>query len=294
MHRRIALSALSVVLVATGGGAAFALSAHHGGSPRVTGGSPSIAASASPAPGATRSAASNPPPSNPASPSAPSSTAPSSSTSSSGTHSSSPVTSADPHQAVGQAWLSAQELPFAGTFSWTAVHADSNGASPIGQQLTPTVFYVAKDTVFQALTLCADPAQLLGRTTGAQHTEYTTASGSGHTASQFIFFFANASAAQQTFAWLQSRYGSCPLTAGGVQVTKTGGDGVTSAAWLSLNASGGNSDLSAYNREYFVQRGSTIAYIAVENSTMLPHSYDDAAQLTTITSRLCVYAGPCG
>lgn len=288
-HRLIAYCALSFVLVVAGSGtAAFALSSHHGGTPHVTGGSPSTAASTAPTPGATHSAVSPPPSSNPASPSAPSS-----STSPPAAHSSSPVTSADPQQVVDQAWLSAQQLPFAGTFTWTAVHADPNGVSPIGQQLSPTVFYVAKDTALQALTLCADPAQLLGRTTGAQHTEYT-ASGSGHTASQYIFFFADASAARAAFAWLQSQYGSCPLTAGGVQVTRTGGDAVGTAAWLSLNASGANPDLSAYNREYFVQRGSTIAYIAIESSTMLPQSYDDAAELSTITAHLCVYAGPCG
>ena len=288
VRQRIAVSTLSVVLVAGGGSAAFALSSHHGGTPRVTDNSPSAAASASPTPGATHAAASSPPPSAPAS-----SSGSSPSASSPGRSSSSPATKADPQQVVDQAWLSPQQLPFASTFNWTAVRADPNGSSPIGQQLTPTVFYVAKDTVFQALTMCADPAQLLGRTTGAQHTEYTTAAGPGDTASQFIFFFADASAAQQTFAWLQSQYGSCPLTGGGAQVKKTGGDAVTSAAWLSLKASGGSSDMSAYNREYFVVRGSTIAYVAVNISTMLSQTYDDAAQLSTITAHLCSYAGPC-
>ena len=83
------------------------------------------------------------------------------------------TTTADPHQVAGAAWLAPGQMPFASTFQWKAMRADPQGSSPIGQQLTPTVFYVANTTSFQTLTMCADPTNLLGRTTGAQHTDYT-------------------------------------------------------------------------------------------------------------------------
>jgi hypothetical protein len=52
--------------------------------------------------------------------------------------------------------------------------------------------------------------------------------------------------------------------------------------------------MDGYTREYLVQRGSTIAYVSISsNSHSLPTTYDDAAQLSTIATHLCVYGGPC-
>jgi len=285
VHKRIAVSTMSLVLVAGGATVAVRAASSTGGhTPQITATSPRITAStsvtASPDPPAT-SSPSTPGPST-------------SSQTSSSPPSSNPATSADPHQVVAAAWLTAGQMPFADTFHWKVVHADPQGTSPIGQQLTPNVFYVANNTPFQALTMCADPAKLLGRTTGAQHTQYTaTSAGLGHVSSQFIFFFADAASAQRTFTWLQSQYGSSCMPGSGVTTTKTGGDGATSAAWLTLKGSSGPIDMSAYNREYFVQRGSTIAYVFIENSSMLPTTYDDATQLSDIAAHLCVYGGPC-
>ncbi|HWG26452.1 hypothetical protein [Actinospica sp.] len=292
VHQRIALSTASVVLVAVGATAAyFATSSNGGGTPHLTGGSPHVTASVTtttPTAGSTAS---------------PTTSASTGTTAASSPASSSPATSsssassqsviADPHQAVDAAWLTPAQMPFASTFQWTAMQASAQGTSPIGQQLTPTVFYVPKDATFQALTMCADPAKLLPRTIGAQHTEFTATTGTA--GSQFIFFFTDAASAQQTFTWLQSQYTStCLVTGSNVQVTKTGGDGVSSAAWLSVKkTSAGPVDMSPYNREYFVLRGSTIAYVSIESTATLPTSYEDAAQLSTIASHLCVYGGSC-
>ena len=206
---------------------------------------------------------------------------------------------ADPQQVVDAAWLTAAQLPFAADFHWKAMQADPQGSSPIGQQLTPTVFYVANTTSLQSLTMCVDPAKLLPLTTGAQHTDFAATTGTGtstNQASQYIFFFTDAAAAQQTYSWLQSQYSSsCLLNGSGAQVTRVGTHGTTEAAWLTLAGSSTLDDLPAYSREYFVLRGSTIAFVSVTSYTStLPTAYDDSTQLSAIAARLCVYGGSCG
>lgn len=298
VRKRIAVSTLSAVLVVVGGTAAFKLASPHDGTPQQTATSPIVTATAptSPSPTADPSATTSPSPSTSASPSA-GTTSPS--TPASGSPWSNPsnqAITADPHQVAQGAWLSAAQLPFASTFQWKAMQANPQGVSPIGQPLTATVFYVAKDTQFQALTTCADPTNLLSRTTGAQHTEYTaTAAGSSNTASQFVFFFADSKSAQQAFAWLQSQYSPACATGGGMTTTKSAGDGQTSAAWFSVKGTSGPVDAPAYTREYFVLRGSTIAYVSViSNTGNLPMTNKgDAAQLSTIAAHLCVYGGSC-
>lgn len=274
MRKRIAVCTASAVLVAGGATAAFALSSPHGGAPQKTAVSPSASASQSPSPAATSGPSSSPsvgakPPVASNSPS------------------SSPAVATDPHQVVAAAWLTPDQLPFAGTFHWKAVQA-------MGQSLNATVSYVPKDTVVQAITVCGDPAQLLGRTIGAQVASYfAPPDGSGSSAVQQIFFFSDAASAQQAFGWLQSQYGpSC--MANGVTITKTAGDGQNSAVWLSRKGTSLPPDMAPYNREYFVQRGSTIAYVSISTSnSSLPTAYNDAAQLSIIAAHLCVYGGPC-
>lgn len=297
LHQRIALSTVSLVIAAVGATAAFTAASSNGGGtshPTVQTSTPVIA---SPTPTIGPSASS------PAGPTASPSTGASNgqSTNSSPTMSTPPTsgspasnqsTNADPQKAVAAAWLTPGQMPFASSFTWTAQQSTSQGG-PIGQQLTPTIFYVPKDTSFQAITVCGDPSALLARTTGAQHTNYSTTA-SGTAGSQFIFFFADATSAQQTFAWLQGQYSSsCVQSGSSEQVTKTGGDGVTSAAWLTTKGATGPVDMSPYNREYFVLRGSTIAYVSINSTATLPTTYDDAAQLSAIASHLCVYGGPC-
>jgi hypothetical protein len=184
-------------------------------------------------------------------------------------------------------------MPFASTFPWTATPVTVQGDSSGIQKLSPTVLYVPNSAGYQALTMCADPAKLLARTIGLQQSGFSATRGTA--GSQYIFFFADAASAQQTFTWLQSQYTSaCLGTFSNVHITKTGGDGVSSAAWLSVKqGSTGPVDMSPYNREYFVLRGSTIAYVSIESTATLPTTYDDAAQLSTIASHLCVYGGPC-
>ena len=214
----------------------------------------------------------------------------------SGAPDSSGSTAAGPQQVVDAAWLTADQMPFAADFHWKAMQADPQGSSPVGQQLTSTVFYVANNTSLQSLTMCADPGKLLPRTTGAQHTDFTATTGTGtNQASQYIFFFADAAAAQQTYTWLQSQYSSsCLLNGSGARVTQVGTHGTTEATWLTLKGSSTLDDLPAYSREYFVLRGSTIAFVSVTSYTSsLPTAYDDATQLSAIASHLCVYGGSC-
>ena len=288
VRKRIAISAMSFVLVAAGATAAFsAVSPNGGGTAHVVGTGPSSSASPSPSPSLTTGPTTSESPSPTATlthPGTPTTTPPASN----------PGTTANPHQAVGAAWLAPGQMPFATTFQWTAQRADPQGASPIGQQLTPTVFYVANDTPFQTLTTCADPTSLLGRTTGAQHTDYSEPGGTGQNqASQFIFFFTDAASAQQTFTWIQSQYGSSCLAGSGVTITKTAGNGTTSATWLTVKGSSSSPDLPDYSREFFVLRGSTIAFVSIISSTSLPTSYDDTAELSAIAAHLCVYGGSC-
>lgn len=296
VHRRIAMSTASLVVVALGATAAVEAASGGGGRPQLTSGSPraSASASASSTAGPTQSVVTSPSPTAPASSSA-------AATSSSPADSSAPAASggssaADPEKVVAGAWLSAGQMPFAGTFDWTAQTADGQSV-PLGNALTPTVFYLPSNTSMQALTICADPTQLLQRTIGAQHTDYSAPVSTGNNqASQFVFFFSDDAAAQQTYKWLQTQYtSSCLLDGTGAQVTKTATDGTTGMTWLTLPGTSNQPDLPKYEREYFVLRGSTIAYVSVLSySKTLSSSYDDASQLATIASHLCVYGGSCG
>jgi hypothetical protein len=272
VRKRIAVSTASAVLIAVGATAAFKISSPHNGTPQLT----TTTSQATASPSATSS---------------PSSGATSQPTTS---PSSSPAITADPHKTVQGAWLSAAQLPFATTQQWKASQSNPQGSSPIGQPLTATVFYVAKDTSLQALTACADPTALLGRTTGAQHTDYTSAQGAGVAASQFVFFFADATSAQQAFSWLQSQYSPSCQTASGMTVTRTAGDGQTSAAWLIVKGASGPIDAASYTREFFVLRGGTIGYVSVSAAAGgLPTAWDDNGQLSTVAAHLCVYGGVC-
>lgn len=276
MRKRIALSTMSVVLVAVGTTTAFKITSNSGGTPNPVTATPRVTASARPTavPSQAPSSptASSPAPSSPAVSSSPTSSRP---------------TGADPHQVIDAAWLTTNQLPFAGTFQWKAQPAT-------GQPLTSTVSYYANNTSLQALTVCGDPANLLSRTIGAQGTQYLAPpTGSGNAASQFVFFFADTASAKRTFDWLQGQYGPSCLPGTGVIITKTAGDGLSSAAWLSRKSSSGPVDLAPYNREFFVLRGSTIGYVSISSTSKLSATYNDAAQLSTIAAHLCVYGGPC-
>ena len=294
VRKRIALSTTALVLVAIGATAAFAAtSSTGGGRPQMTPAGPSYTVSGSPTAGPTQSASA----------SANASTSPSSVTSSSAapgstgstgsnSASSSQTTTVDPRQVIQAAWMTAGQLPFADTFHWKTATQNLTG----GMQLSSTVGYLSNTTSMQALTSCADPTKLLGRTVGTQFMDFNATAGTGNNqASEYIFFFADASSAQQTYTWLQSQYSSsCLLNGSGAQVTKTGGEGTTGSTWLTLKGSSTLPDLPDYDREYFVLRGSTIAYVNVTSYTStLATTYDDATQLSTIAAHLCVYGGSC-
>jgi hypothetical protein len=188
---------------------------------------------------------------------------------------------------VDAAWLTADQMPFASTLHWKILPAT-------GIPLTATVFYYPKTTGLQGLTVCGDPSKLLSRTIGAQGDEYSAQPKvSSNSASQFVFFFADAASAQQTFAWIQGLYSPTCVSGTSVMTTRTAGDGQTSATWLSRKGSTGPVDLAPYNREYFVLRGSTIGYVWMNSTRNLPATYDDSTVLSTIASHLCVYGGPC-
>lgn len=266
VHQRIAVSTASLALVAVATTVAFKASPSHSDSAPVAGTSTNLTVNASKSAGTAG-------------------------------HS----TSADPRKVVPGAWLAANQLPFADTFQWKVQQATSQG-SPIGRPLTPTVFYVANDTSLQTLTTCSDPSWLLPRTTGAQHSEYLGTTGTGNNqASQYLFFFADRDSAQLTFNTLVKQYGpACAKYDGGAQPTLTAGDlnqagGLSEMVWLTVKGKSTAPDLPAYTREYFVLRGNVIAYVAATSytDTGLPTAYNDAAQLSTIASHVCVYGGAC-
>jgi hypothetical protein len=298
MHHRIALSTASLVMVAVGATAGFkAATADNGGSPQPTGGSPGVTASLSTAGTPSNTGGSPTPPTQTSSSPAASipATTGSATTGSptTGSPSSSRPAGADPQQVAPGAWLSADQIPFAGTYTWNPVPGSQLG----GQQLSSSVAYIANNTSYQTLTMCADPAQLLSRTIGAQVSGFTTTttSSGNNQANQYIFFFADAASAQQTYTWLETQYtSSCLLNGSGAQVTKTAGDSSTGMAWLTLKGTSTSPDLPLYEREYFVLRGSTIAYVSMVSYTKtLPTAYNDTAQLATIAAHLCVYGGSC-
>jgi hypothetical protein len=209
---------------------------------------------------------------------------------------------ADPRTVVAGAWLAANQMPFADTFQWKVRQADSQG-SPIGQPLTPSVFYVANDTSLQSLTMCSDPSWLLPRTTGAQHSEYLATTGTGNNqASQYQFFFATDEDAQLIFNNVAKQYGpTCAQHDGGAAPTLMAGNlhttqpPINEMVWLTVKGKSTSPDLPDYTREYFVLRGNVISYVAVTSytDTSRPTKYDDDAQLSTIASHLCAYKGAC-
>lgn len=290
VRKRVALSTTALVLVAIGATAAFAATTSTGGAPHMMPDGPARTVSGTPTAGPTPSASSSP--SAPTSPSSVTSTSAALSSTGAASATTSQTTTAGPRQVVQAAWLTASQLPFADTVHWKI-----NNLSPTDEmRLTSTVDYIPNTTTTQALTTCADPAKLLGRTAGTQFDYFTatTATGSDE-ASQYIFFFSDAASAQQTYTWLQSQYStSCLLNGSGAQVTKTGSEGTTGATWLTLKGTSGYPDLPLYERDYFVLRGNTIAYVYVTcYPDTFPTAYDDATQLSTIAGRLCVYGGSC-
>jgi len=216
------------------------------------------------------------------------------------------VVNADPHSVVPGAWLDASQLPFADTFHWAVEQAGGSQSTPIGQPLTSSVFYIPNDTSFQSLTMCSDPSWLLPRTTGAQHSEYVSTTGTGNNqASQFLFFFANHGLAQLTFNNLVKQYGAtyppCSQHDGGAEPTLTAGnlDGarapMNEMVWLTVKGKSSAPDLPDYTREYFVLRGDVIDYVVVTSYTdaNLPTTYPDTTYLSHIASHVCVYGGAC-
>ena len=293
MRQKIALSAVSLVLVAVGATTAFTLSSQHNGAPQLTSttphittsasenGSPSAGPSTAPTQTQAQTTASSPASSNP------------SDTGSTNTGTSQSI-SADPHQVKTAAWLSASEIPFASTMAWKSVSSSTISE----QQLTATVGYVANTTSYQTLTMCGDPSTFLQQTVGAQVAAFdsTPASTGNNQATQYVFFFSNAAAAQQGYSWLRTQYTSncAGITSTGAQVTQVGSEGSSGMAWLTQKASSGLPDLPLYEREYFVLRGNTIAYVSVISYPhALAKSYDDAGVLSTIAGHLCVYGGSC-
>ena len=265
MHQRIAISTASLALVAVGATVAFKAVPSHSDTTPVASTSTNFTVKASDSAGT-----------------------------------GSQTASANPHKVVPGAWLAANQLPFADTFHWQVQQAGSQG-SPIGQQLTPSVFYVANNTSLQSLTMCSDPSWLLPRTTGAQHSEYLATTGTGNNqASQYLFFFANRESAQLTFNTVIKQYGpACVQYDGGVQpalmTSNINQAPPSEMVWLTVKGKSTAPDLPDYTREYFVLRGNVIAYVAVTSytDTTLPTAYDDTAQVSTIASHLCVYGGAC-
>jgi hypothetical protein len=287
MRKQFSLAAVSLVLVAVGTTVAFkATSSNGGGTQHLTGATAptttSASVSASPTTVPTQTTASD-------SPSG--STAPSSPATSTTTSATQSVT-ADPHHVDPAAWLSASEMPLADNFTWNSLPSSSVG----GQALTSTVSYVPNNAGYQALTFCGDPAKFVPHTTGAQLDGFQAgATSGGYEASEYIFFYANAAAAQQGYAWLQSTYttGCTDLTSAGAQVTQVASDGTSGMAWLSRKGTAGFPDMPIYQREYFVLRGDTIAYVQMTSPRDLSTTYDDSSELSTIASHLCVYGGSC-
>ena len=298
MNQRLALSAASLLVVAVGATTAFEAASGHGGGPQPASGNHSTSASATggPTTDPTHSVISIPTTAGPTDSATGSS---SSSVGSSPAGSSAPASTqpgvGDPQKVLTGAWLPASQMPFDSTFHWQAVTAGSQTAPP--QPLTSTVFSLPSDSSLQALTMCADPSQLLSRTIGGQYAEFSATAGTGNNqAAQYVFFYKDATTAQQAYKWLQAQYSSsCLLNGTGAQVKKTASEGTTGATWLTLSGTSSLPDLPKYAREYFVLRGSTIAYVYVLSYTnTLSTTYDDASRLSAIDSHMCVYGGACG
>lgn len=288
LHQRIALSTASLVLVAVGATAAFKVaSGHNGAAPGLIGSSPSASATASPTPGLATAPAN--PSASPSVPPSASATADTSASSAASGASSSP----DPHKVVASAWLSPSQLPFDSALRWTAV-ATGTGGMPGANALTNTVYLNTNDAAYQTLTMCGDPSQLLSRTIGEQYTNYDSnpiTATNNNQAWQHIFFFTDAKAAAQAYAWLQSQYTA--VCANGAQLTREAG-AANQSAWLMVVGTGHNADRPDYEREYFVLAGSTITYVSVLSYTqVLPTKFDDNAELILIANHACVYGGLC-
>ena len=294
VRQKIALSAVSLAVVAISATTAFTLTAEHNGAPQLTGATPhktaTVTASGSPSAGASTAQTQTQ-----TTASSPSSTTPSDTGSASTGTSTSGSVSANPHQVQSAAWLSASDMPFASTQGWSIQSSKTDSV----QQLTPTVGYIPSNTGFQALTTCGDPAAFMRQTIGGQVESFdsTPASNGNNQAVQYVFFFSSPAAAQQAYSWLQTQYTSAGcggLVSSGAQLTEVGTDGSTGMAWLSEKGTSGWVDLPLYDREYFVVRGDTLAYVSVVSYPhLLPKTYDDAGELSTIAGHLCVYGGSC-
>ena len=283
MRKRIALSTVSLVLLAVGTTVAVKAGSSNG-APQLAGASPSVSATSA-APSAAPSPSSIP---SQVTASGSATAVPSSSASPwNGTTLPSFPAGANPPRVIPSVWLSASELPFTDTFTWKAESSEGK---------------ILNNANLQALTVCGDPAKFIPQTIGGRDEQFfstppATVGNNQATVTQYVFFFDGASAAQQGYDWLRTQYtnGCSGIRNYDTELTQVGSDGSAGMAWLTRKVgTGGWVDLAPYNREYFVLRGNAITYVDMQSTVKnLRTTYDDASELSKIASHLCVYGGSC-
>jgi hypothetical protein len=202
----------------------------------------------------------------------------------------SPTPTAAPRLAVvppASAWLAPSEIPYGATYSWSLFIGTANGA-PIGTSEGHGVYYVAPDTVFQAITSCGDPSLMLSQTLGAWQRLFRPTTGMlRDQAGQWISSYPDAAAAQAAWQRLQGAYSGCRAEDPNPQITITETaqrqDGM---AWFH-STHGLVPDLAPYIHEYFVLHANQIAYVFVQGGgSALAATPNDAQILATIAQHL--------
>ncbi|HET9173174.1 MAG TPA: hypothetical protein VFN97_27345 [Actinospica sp.] len=288
VRKRIVVSATSFVLVAAGAGAAFGLTAHHGGgTPHVTAASPSATASASATAGP--------------SPSGTPSASPSGSASTTGSPSAPPSRATATGQAsASENWLTPTELIYDITMSWQAAGPTSCGTGSYE-------LYALYPGGCSEHTLPHDPhpaVKMDTETFSAPSVPTGNGAWAGTTAAQEFYTYASAADAQAAYQYFTQQIlgedsqfaGSSdadthlPVTSTTTETAHADGamaidDELRQSDGKPAQLNGNPSDAS--DRHYFLAvRGDLVEMVVVQGGPAVSDTSDDASYLQSVISAL--------
>ncbi|MBR7825550.1 hypothetical protein KDK95_04475 [Actinospica sp. MGRD01-02] len=296
MRKRIIVSTTSFALVAAGAGAAFAVTSHHGGTPRVTAASPSVSASRTPSAGFSPTPTSGPTglPITTASgtrgsasplntPSGPASTGATTSTATASEH-----------------WLTASQVLYDSSMNWNAGTPSScpAGSYEIWQ-------YYAGGCSEHTLPGDPHPAERMDtRVFGAPSVATGDGAWAGTTADQEFYTYASASDAQAAFEYFtngilgeDSQFAGSTDAITGLAVTSTTtetahADGAVAIDSRLRDSNGkpaemnGNPSGASDRHYFFAVRGDIVEMVLITGGPAVSDASGDASYLQTVINAL--------
>lgn len=288
MRKRIVISTTSIVLVAAGAGAAFAVTSHNGGTPHPTAASPSV--SASPSIGTSTSPSASSTPTTSASGAQGTTASPSTPTSSSSTTS---VTTG------AEVWLTPSQLIYDSTMKWQA--ADPTSCTAGSFEITSLYPGGCPEH-----TNAGDPhpaEQMDTRVFSAPTVATGDGAWAGTTADQEFYSYANAADAQSAYQYFTNQFLTEDARFSGsdsnthLAVTSTTTETAQASGAMAIDSelrtsSGkpalleGNPSEASDRHYFFAVRGDIVEMLLVKGGPAVSDTSNDASYLQTVINAL--------